>query len=182
MKRFLLALSMCALIALTSVAMSSADEHHGRRKLINSDVIGSTPNITIRGVAAGGAPWVLEDGRAQLDSSGRLRVRVEGLVIGAGALASGDPVPANLVGTVAGVTTVHAALTCGGPGGGTPFTITPSDGVPLSAAGDFEINAQLTIPDACDHPILLIRIGTPAAAGPWIAAAAPKSSGHDDDD
>jgi len=181
MKRFLLALSMCALIALTSVAMSHADGHSNRRKLINSHVIGSIPNITIRGVASGAAPWVVEDGRAQLDASGHLKVHVEGLVIGAGALANGDPVPANLVGTVATVTTVHAALTCGGPGGGTPFTITPSDGVPLSANGNFEIDAQLTIPDVCDHPILLIRIGTPAAAGPWIAAASAKSSSDDDD-
>jgi len=106
-----------------------------------------------------------------LDSNGRIVVRVKGLVIGAGALANGDTVPANLVGTVATVTTVHAALTCGGPGGGVPFTITPTDGVPIDSDGDFEIDAQVSIPSACAQPIILIRIGTPAAPGPWIAAS-----------
>jgi len=167
MKRLLLALSMCVSIALGSAAISSADGP----KVINNHVFGSTPNITIRGVLSGGAPWVVKNGKAQLSPDGHLRVRVKGLVIGEGALANGNPVPANLIGTVAGVTTVHAALTCGGPGGGTPFTITSTEGVPLNSDGDFEIDAELEIPSVCAQPILLIRIGSPATPGPWIAAS-----------
>ena len=167
MKRFLLALSMCVSVGMASAAISAADGP----KVINSHVFGSTPNVTIRGVVAGGAPWVVKTGKVQLKPNGGIRVRVTGLVIGDGALASGDPVPANLIGTVAGITTVHAALTCGGPGGGTPFTITPTDGVPISADGDFEIDAEISLPSVCAQPIVLIRIGTPAAPGPWIAAS-----------
>ena len=167
MKRILLALSIFVLVPLASATISAADGP----KVINGHAFGSTPNITIRGVVSGGAPWVVDNGKIQLDPSGRLRVRIRGLVIGEGALANGNPVPANLVGTVATVTTVHAALTCGGPGNGVPFTITPTDGVPISSAGDFEIDAQLVIPAVCAQPIVLIRIGTPAAPGPWIAAS-----------
>jgi hypothetical protein len=167
MKRFALALSMFMLIPFASATVSSAKGP----KVINDHVFGSTPNITIRGVLSGGAPWVVKNGKISLDNHGRLKVRVKGLVIGEGALANGNPVPANLVGTTAGVTTVHAALTCGGPGGGVPFTITPTDGVPLDSDGDFEIDAQLSVPDDCAQPIVLIRIGEPATPGPWIAAS-----------
>ena len=167
MKRFLLAVSMCVSMVLVSATISSADGP----KVINNHVFGSTPNITIRGVAAGGAPWVVKNGKAQLSPDGQLRVRVKGLVIGDGVLANGNPVPENLIGTTAGVTTVHAALTCGGPGGGTAFTITSTDGVSLNSKGDFEIDAELVIPSVCAQPIILIRIGSPTAPGPWIAAS-----------
>lgn len=167
MKRSLLALSLFVLVPFASATISSADGP----KVINNHAFGSTPNITIRGVLSGGAPWVVDNGKVQLDPSGRLKVRVRGLVIGQGALANGNPVPANLVGTVAGITMVHAALTCGGPGSGVPFTITPTDGVPISSDGDFVIDAQLEIPSICAQPIVLIRIGTPATPGPWIAAS-----------
>ncbi|MEK6410075.1 MAG: hypothetical protein AABN34_24385 [Acidobacteriota bacterium] len=167
MKGFALALSMFLLMLLASTTISSAKGP----KIINNHAFGSTPNITIRGVEAGAAPWVVDNGKVMLDSKGRLRVFVTRLVIGEGALANGDPVPANVVGTVATVTTVHAALTCGGPGGGVPFTITSTDGVPIDSDGDFEIDAQVSIPSVCAQPIVLIRIGTPAAPGPWIAAS-----------
>ncbi|HYV07940.1 MAG TPA: hypothetical protein VFB82_25330 [Blastocatellia bacterium] len=167
MKRFALALSIFLLIPLVSVTESIADGP----KVINVHAFGSTPNITIRGVLAGGAPWVVKNGKITLDPNGRLKVRVKGLVIGDGALANGNPVPANLIGTTAGVATVHAALTCGGPGGGVAFTITPTHGVPLDADGDFEIDERITIPDICAQPIVLIRIGDPATPGPWIAAS-----------
>jgi hypothetical protein len=167
MKRFVLALSMCVSIVLASAAISSADGP----KVINNHVFGSTPNVTIRGVLAGAAPWVVKNGKAQLSPDGHIRVRVKGLVIGEGALANGEPVPESLIGTVATVTTVHAALTCGGPGGGTAFTITSTDAVPINSKGDFEIDAELEIPSVCAQPIILIRIGSAAAAGPWIAAS-----------
>lgn len=167
MKRGLLALSLFVLATLASVTISSADGP----KIINNHAFGSTPNITIRGVVSGGAPWVVDTAKIQLGPSGRLRVRITGLLIAEGALSNGAPVPASLVGTVAGITTVHAALTCGGPGGGVSFTITPTDGAPISAAGDVEIDAQVSIPEVCAQPIVLIRIGAPEALGPWIAAS-----------
>jgi hypothetical protein len=168
MKRFALALPMFSLVFLASATVFSKEGP----KVVNANAFGSTPNITIRTVPSGAAPWVVDNGRIQLSPSGKLKVQIKGLVIGEGALASGDPVPPSLVGTVATVTMVHAALTCGGPGGGTPFTVTSTDAVPISSSGDVEITDHLTIPSVCAQPIVLIRIGAAgAAAGPWIAAS-----------
>ncbi len=167
MKRFALALSIFVLIPLASVTVSSA----AGPKIINAQVFGNTPNITIRGVSAAGAPWVVKNGKITLEQNGHLRVRVKGLVIIDGALANGNPVPPNLVGTTGGVLMVHAALTCGGPGDGVPFTITPTDGVPLDSNGNFEIDAEISIPNVCTQPIVLIRTGTPESPGGWIAAS-----------
>src|SRR5215213_645902 len=140
-------------------------------KILNTHVVGSVPNIMVRSVISGGAPWIVKNGKIQLDADGHLTVRVKGLLITGGALANGAPVPPSLIGTVATVTMVHAALTCGGPGGGVPFTITSTEAVPLSPAGDFEIDTEISVPEACAQPILLIRIGTPENPGPWIAAS-----------
>lgn len=167
MKRILFTLCLFLLVPLASAARLLEDGP----KTLNDHVIGSTPNVTIRGVTSGAAPWVVDEGKAKLDPNGRLRVKVRGLLIAGGALANGDPVPANLVGTVGPVTMVHAALTFGGPGGGTPFTITATDAVPLSAQGNFDIDAQISVPAVCDRRILLIRIGAPASPGPFIALA-----------
>ena len=172
MKRIALTLSLFLFLPLASATNASADGP----KILNTHVFGSTPNITIRTVPSGGAPWIVDEGTVQIDSNRRnsdvrLRVRVKGLVITSGALANGNPVPDNLVGTTAGVQAVHAALTCGGPGNGVPFTITSTDAVPLSPAGDFEIDTHISVPSVCAQPIVLIRIGTPASPGPWIAAS-----------
>lgn len=156
-----------ALVLFASTSIFSADGP----KIINTHPFGSTPNIMIRSVISGGAPWVVKNGKVKLDPNGHLVVRVKGLLITDGALASGDPVPPALVGTTATVTMVHAALTCGGPGGGVPFTITPTDAVPLSTNGDFDISADLILPEICAQPIVLIRIGDPESPGPWIAAS-----------
>jgi len=169
MRSFILALPLFLFLLVGSVMPSSADGP----KLLNAHVVGATPNITIRTVVSGSAPWVVQEGKAQVDPNGNLRVRVRGLLIASGVLANGNPVPAALVGTTGPVTSVHAALTCGGPGGGVPFTITHTNAVPLSPQGDFRINAHLTLPTTCDRPILLIRIGEPDAGGPFIASAAP---------
>src|SRR4026209_1758936 len=96
MTRFVFALTLCLSVALASATFSSADGP----KVINNHVFGSTPNVTIRGVVAGGAPWVVKNGKAQLSPDGQLRVKVKGLVIGEGALANGNPVPDSLVGTI----------------------------------------------------------------------------------
>jgi hypothetical protein len=55
---------------------------------------GSTNAALIRGVNGGGIPWVLDRGRGELHADGRLRVRVEGLVLASGANAGINPVAA----------------------------------------------------------------------------------------
>src|SRR5262249_30688680 len=168
------------------LVLGSSVQSSGRGpKVLNADVEGATPNVTIRSVTAGAAPWVVQEGNASVDQNGRFRVRVRGLLIAPGALANGNPVPANLVGTTAGITLVHAALGCGGPGGGVPFTFTSTDAVTLDSHGNFVIDQTVPgLPSPCDRPILLIRIGDPSANGAFIAATDPfsKPRGEGEDD
>jgi hypothetical protein len=79
MKRIILSFSIVALL----FVFPSNFFAYGP-KIINSHVVGSVPNVTVRGVASGGAPWVVKNGKIQLDSDGHLSVRVKGLVIGDG--------------------------------------------------------------------------------------------------
>ncbi len=177
MRRFGFAIPLFLFLILGSVTLSSADGPKG----LNAHVVGSTPNITIRGVLSGGAPWVVQEGKASVDSNGNVKIRVKGLLIGSGVLDNGAPVPQAVVGTVGPVTTVFASLTCGGAGGA-PFMVFNTPAVPLSTKGSFKINAQITLPTTCDRPIILIRAGTPAAPGPFIASASPFFEKGDDDD
>src|SRR5690349_9365634 len=86
------------------------DHHHHRSHhhnvLLFSTLVGSTPGVTVAGVAAGGAPWVVSFGAVRLTSTGRLDVVVRGLVI----FLPGNP----LNGTTGPVTGVQASLACGG--------------------------------------------------------------------
>ena len=178
MRRFGFAIPLFLFFLLGSVTLSSADGPKG----LNAHVVGSTPLITIRGVPSGPAPWVVQEGKATLDNNGNVKIKVKGLLIGSGVLDTGAPVPQVFVGTVGPVTNVFAAVTCGGAGGA-PFMIFNTAAVPLSTKGSFKINEKITLPATCDRPIILIRAGTPAAPGPFIASADPFfEKGGDDDD
>lgn len=145
----------------------------------SSAVIGSTPGTTVGGVAAGGAPWVVGQGKVSLQGSGEIQVEVSGLVIGAGA-----NVPANLVGTVGTVARVTASVVCGGSGG-TIAATTPS--VPLSGSGNASIEATVMLPASCIAPVVLVRVfnTTTSVSGPFIAvngltSTANNQNNHDD--
>ena len=111
--------------------------------------------VKVRGVGGGGAPWVVAEGEAELDSDGDLEVEVEGLLF------TGGPKD----GTTGLVTMVAASLTCEG----TPNVVATTGLVPLSAAGDAEIEENVALPSSCVGPIILIRANT--ITGPWIAAS-----------
>lgn len=111
---------------------------------------------TFHGVTPGGAPWSLSEGRARLDSSGRFNLEVEGLVL----TALGTPGP---------VTGIAASVFCGADANTVPAATT--DAVPLSAQGDAEIEARLTLPSTCLVPVVLVnpQIGTTVIRSRYIA-------------
>ena len=123
------------------------------------------PNVrlnVVRGVKPGAGPWRIADLRADVDVTGRIRVRGRGLL-----LASTDSIGRNAN------QKVFATLICEAK---EPFvehsTASP---VPLEPNGDFRIDDTLTtVPTECPSPLLLIR----NAAGLWFAAGMPK--GDDD--
>jgi hypothetical protein len=145
-----------------------------------SSIVGSVPALTIGGVTSAGAPWVA-GGEASVSSRGDLEVHVKGLLLGPGA-------PPALVGTVGPVQMVAASLVCGGSGGA---VVDSSDGVPLSSAGNAEIEASINVPSTCMAPVILVRIFNAAGApgsqlGPFIAVSgfnmSPAKHDHGDND
>ena len=78
------------------------------------------------------------------------------------------------IGTNAGAS-VHATLFCGPA---TSPTASDEAGVPLDAAGNFQINDVLTpVPESpCESPVLLIRSGAAPGQGVWFAAGIPVSN------
>ena len=120
---------------------------HGMRhgaSLIEQSLAPSVPtDPAIHGVAAGGAPWVLDRGEVRLDRDGRFKLRVKGLVI-------------PTLGNAGPVTTVSASLYCGADSDTTAVDTTPA--VPLSSSGDARIfDDSFTTPSTCLAPVILLH-------------------------
>ena len=129
--------------------------NHGGTTLFESRLAPSlTTDPPLHGVTAGGAPWVLRSGSARLRQSGRLQVRVRGLVI---------PAPQGN-GTAGPVTSITAALYCGAD---TTAAATTSS-VPLSPSGNARIDQRVTLPSTCLAPVVLVHPNAINAA--YIAA------------
>src|SRR4051794_11550663 len=149
-KRALLVISV-ALVAVTSLALAvGAFGHrgggHGGGPLLKSSLAPSGPtDPAFHAVAAGGAPWVLRRGEAQLKRH-RLELRVRGLVIPT-APGNGTPGPVN---------TISASLYCGADADAAPADTT--DQVPISRAGDARIrDRSFNVPDTCLAPLILVH-------------------------
>jgi hypothetical protein len=124
------------------------------------------PSMPLRGIAGGGFPWVLSEGKAKVTSGGVLHIEVEGLVI--------DPNNATAQEKgIAGVNPVghfFATLSClDATGAVVNINSAP---VPATATGNASIEQNIPLPATCFAPIVLVR-GSPTGApsGPWFAAS-----------
>jgi hypothetical protein len=116
--------------------------HHGNSTLVHDGLVGShTDDHAIAGLPPGGAPWVIDEGQARVRRNGKIRVRVEGLVI---------PAPQGN-GTAGPVDGIAAAVACGDQ------VVATSKVVPLSDDGDARLRDTLTLPARCLAPAVLIR-------------------------
>jgi hypothetical protein len=159
-----LALSVLALTGISS-AQGPGLTFQGGIGVVN--VIGQNPDLSlklnmVRGVTPAG-PWVISALHANITSDGHITVVGRGLLLSAG----------DGIGTNAGAS-VHATLFCGSA---TSPTVFDEPGVPLDAAGNFQINDVLTpAPELpCESPVLLIRSGAVPGQGVWFAAGIPIS-------
>jgi len=109
----------------------------------------------IRGVVGDELPWVVGRVRGDLDTRGRLRLMVRGLVF------ADDPsVPPKLRGTndEAEFRGLVSCLTEVGDSVETQSVVT--DGFPATASGDSFIDAQLELPNPCVAPVVMILAGS----------------------
>ena len=135
--------------AFVLAAPAAAKDGLSGKRILRAGLIGSQPDgPTLNGVTPGQVPWTDPEGRATAREDGRVRVRFEGLLI-------------PTTGTTGPVTTVSASLFCGT----STMPVGTTTAVPLSAAGDAEIEARITPPPAgCDMPRILINPNGNAAA------------------
>ena len=130
---------------------------------VSGSFLGAGGNL--RGFGGGGAPWIISEGEARLKDDGRLRVKVEGLVL--------DPavVPPPL-GGMNPAPFFFATLSCLT----TPTTVVniTTATVPATTTGDAEIDEVVSLPATCFAPLLFVRGSfspTGASVGPWFAMA-----------
>jgi hypothetical protein len=116
--------------------------------LLQSQLFGNMPKVTIRGVASATAPWVL-DGKVTLTRT-HLSASGKWMLIPAGYMASGAAVPKSLVGTTAGVPKLVAEIT---DANGGHMVTAP---VVLTKKGSFTFNMALHLTGPIQDPIVLI--------------------------
>lgn len=118
----------------------------------------------IRGVPAGGLPWTLEEGSAELRRDD-LEVEVEGLVLDP----DDDRVPEDLAGTNP-VPSFKAVLSC--------LTFEDSerrvenvetDPVETDEEGDAKIEAEVDVPGPCYAPVVFVTAGSDPPGTIWFA-------------
>jgi len=161
-RAFLLLLSLLAVGAVVVQSTAARDGGAPGKDVLEFDVM--TPVIApftgtahpIRGVNGGGVPWQIERGRGNLTSDGRLKIKVEGLVL----VSTGQ----NPIQMFRGVVN---CLTTDSPEVGVNLVTAP---VPASMDGDATIKANVELPEPCVAPIVFVTSGTGAPPGNWFAA------------
>ncbi len=171
MKRFFLVSTAVMLFLSTFLfvgAVSNASAK-GSKVLEFSSMVGVPRPYTgatnaIRGVPGGGLPWVISSAEGELKANGKLEVHVSGLVI--------DPNdPTAISRGVAGTNpspTFKVIVSClSKDANGNPTTVNVStDAFEADAAGNSEIEAQVSLPSPCIAPIIFVA----SPAGAWFAA------------
>ena len=104
-----------------------------------------------------GKVWKLASGSAKLKTDGTLTAEVKGLVLD-------DASTGKYNGTPDGVDGVAAAVLCGGK------VAAQTGVVPLSKAGDANVNAKVTVPGECLSPVIVLRERYEGKVGGWLAA------------
>lgn len=144
------ALGLTTLVAPAASASDGSSGHHrSGHTILRAHLEGSMPSgPTIAGVKPGGLPWIVDEGTARVRQDGRVRVRVEGLVIPG--LGTGP------------VKTISASVVCNGMVVGTTMT------APLDMHGDARLDGKVWLPKYCHMPRVLVNPN--GNAGAYIAA------------
>jgi hypothetical protein len=145
-----LALSTVALAALLLGTVSSTVA--GGPKILDARLTGiPTGGLVLHGLTGGGAPWVIDAGKAKLFADGRLEVEVQGLV-----LVSNGTNP---------IATGRAIVTC------SSVAVASSGAMPFSPQGDASVVTRLDLPADCLAPAVFFAGITATGADRWLAVS-----------
>jgi hypothetical protein len=167
MRRVILA--ALAVLATSAVVVSATAAHSESRDVLKFDsMAGVTEPFTgttnpVRGLPGGGLQWQIKRADGELRSDGRLKLKVEGLV-----LARRAPVPPAQQGTNP-IPQFRAIVSCLTPGNGgtTADTVNRmTDPVNASPRGDARFDTKVDLPHPCIAPIVFVT----APTGAWFAA------------
>lgn len=157
-RRLTLLAATCAVAVAVTPGIALAHGDGGRDDtLLRSGLVGSTKpaegGATIFGVASAGANWVVDEGSVKVGRDGHINLSVEGLVI--------PTPPQNGTNPIESVT---ASVYCNAVVADTTALF------PLSVPeGDGHVRADLTLPDTCVAPVVLLHPRGNAAV--YIAAS-----------
>lgn len=160
-------LSLCAVAGASILSAPALAGPHEDKILEFDTMVGVAapyigPANAIRGVPGGGLPWVVARAEGELRVSGRLEIRVEGLVF------ANDPsVPPDRRGinTVANFRAIVSCMSRNDVGEPTVVN-TSTDNFPASRSGDARIEATVLLPEPCIAPIVFVT----SPGGAWFAA------------
>ncbi|MCC4117489.1 hypothetical protein LLG90_19210 [Aromatoleum toluclasticum] len=157
---------ICALaagcIASTATAAGRDDKILEFDTMVGVPLPYTGPTNAIRGVNGGGLPWTIAGAEGDLTASGKLEIRVTGLVF-----ADDSIVPENIRGknTVPNFRAIVSCLSRSSPTSASTVNVVTAP-FPASATGDAYIEAQLELPQPCIAPIIFVTSPT----GAWFAA------------
>lgn len=168
-KNFLIVAAMLALLAVLLLGATPTATARDFTIMEFNTMVGVPRPYTgatnaIRNVPGGGLPWVIRSAEGELKATGKLELKVTGLVL--------DPNdPAVIASGRAGTNPIpnfKAIVSClSKDSAGNPTTINVSTGLfPASTTGDARIEATVALPTPCIAPIVFVTSPT----GAWFAA------------
>lgn len=147
-------LSVIGFALTAGLAMQSASAG----ELISTQLRACPTGVAIGEVGSCGKVWKIESGEASLNSSGKLHIKVTGLVLD-------DASTGKFNGTADGVTHVVGAIVCAGK------VAVQTEWAALSNHGKAQIDVTVKLPDSCVAPVLVVREVWEGKVGGWLAAA-----------
>lgn len=157
MRKTVIAATAALVLLLAGLAVGTSASGSDGKDVLDWDVMAGVdapftgPTNPIRGIGGGGVPWSVDVAKGELRTDGRLKLKVEGLVVTSSGL---NPSPT----FVARVNCLTAAQ----PVNGETVSTAP---VATGQEGDAMFDTRVALPDPCYAPIVFVT----NEAGRWFA-------------
>ncbi len=130
-------------------------------------------SFAIRDVRGAGAPWIIDRGDVRIQEGGRLRVRVEGLVLDPATV----PPPRGGTNPVANFRAIVSCIDGVDFSDNPTFTNIVTERFPADEEGDARLDTMIELPDPCFGIIVFVT----SPGGSWFAATGlSRADGEED--